>query len=273
MIALRLVTIEWLKMRRRPGFWLGMLFFFGIMVFGYTMSYRQHAAQPALRHAEQVWRDGISVISSLGMLVLLVTIILLTASEKTWRTERQNVIDGLSRTQYFTGKLLLLAGVALLMWIGTAAIVSVFAVLERGLVDASAVPFIDALSLRMLLGGLLFLLGIGALALFFGTVASSSGAALALAVLLLIAEQPIAAMLASRGGLLQQVTALLPHGVFSTLTSPATWTPDAYAEMRALALERQLPLSLGGATAAIAAAIYTVVFSAGAWLSIRTRDL
>jgi ABC-type transport system involved in multi-copper enzyme maturation permease subunit len=273
MIAARLLGIEWLKMRRRPGFWLGLLFFFGLMTLGFVLSYRQHAAEPAIRNVERVWMNGVSGIESIGMLVMLVTIILLTASEKTWRTERQNVIDGLSRSQYFTAKLLLVIGIALLMWFGTAAISATFAVLERRLVDSSAVPFVDSLSLRLLAGALLFLVGIGALALFFGTVSSSSGAALALAVLLLIAEQPISFLLAREGGLLQQITAYLPHNVLSGLVSRTTWDADAYARATTAAMENRMPLTLSGAKAAAVAAVYTALFGAGAWLSVRTRDL
>lgn len=273
MIALRLAHIEWLKARRRFVFWTASLFFFGVLLVGLGGGYWEHLKQPALRSGRPVWDPLIDIGTSLGMLIVLVIVALLTASERNWRTERQNVIDGLSRTQYFAAKLIMTAGVVLLLWGGVLLLGAVFSGLERALVEAPEPPFMTGLQAKMLGGLLLYLVLTGAIAFFFGTVASSSGAALGLAFVFLMAEAPIMMLMAHRGGAWLEATAYFPFQVLMSLTSDTAYMPEEIEQIATGLREAGMPIVLGAPQAALVAAAYAGVLAAGAWLSIRRRDL
>lgn len=268
-----LTTVEWLKTRRRLAFWMGLLFFFGMMLVGPVVELFLYRETPGRYQGSPVWPDVAGSLQSFGLLVMLVMITLLTASEKTWRTERQNVIDGLSRTQYFLGKLMLVVAVALVLWIGTVLIGGLFETLFRRFGTPAEPAFISGLFARLLLSGFVFLLYCGVIALFFGSVASSSGAALALAFLFLLVQPAIASELADRGGLWAELTAYLPMQVLSSLGSAAAHDPERLAAFLDMARQRGVPLMLGAPMAIAVALASSALFGSGAWWSIRSRDL
>jgi ABC-2 type transport system permease protein len=272
MIVTKLVAVEWLKTSRRFGFWMGMLFFVGLLAVGFGADYYNHVTNAARRTGAAQWGNAVDASTSIGFLVLLALIVLLSASEKTWRTERQNVIDGLSRSQYFAGKAILVVMLSALVWLIALTFGGVFTVLERGLVDSPTREFIDRIDLRMLAGLLLYLTVVGCIALFFGTVASSSGAALALAILFLMIQPMIMMVMARSGGAWLEATAYLPMQVLSSLTSRTTHDPELFARMQER-MPEGMPRTLMAGRATIVAAIYAALFALGAWLSIRTRDL
>ena len=271
----KLTAIEWLKARKRFGFWIGILFFIAMLAIGFGIEFYLHVKNPAQRTGAAQWSDAAEGGSSFGMLIVLVVVVLLTASEKTWRTERQNVIDGLSRTQYFAAKLLLVFMITTLIWTISALYGGVFSVLERGLVDTPAGEFMSRLDMTQMGGLLLYLLLVGCIGLFFGTVASSSGAALALAFVLLLVQPMIMLLMASRGSFWQDATAYMPMQVMGSLVSREAHDAAALAERieRTRLSGMSVPLSLPATRAAIVASVYIALLSAGAWLSIRRRDL
>lgn len=268
-----LATIEWLKTRRRMAFWMGLLFFFGMMLIGPVFELFIYRRTPERYQGTAVWPSVAGSLQSFGLLVMLVMVTLLTASEKTWRTERQNVIDGLSRTRYFLGKLMLVAAVALVLWLGTLLIGTLFEIMFRQLGTPAERAFVSGLFARVLLSGLVFLLFCGAIALFFGSVASSSGAALALAFLFLLVQPAVAAELADRGGLWADLTAYFPMQVLGALGSVTAHDPQRLAAYLETARQSGAPLMLGAPMATFVALSSTALFCAGAWWSIRSRDL
>lgn len=268
-----LATVEWLKTRRRIAFWMGLLFFFGIMLIGPVFEWFLYRETPERYQGNPVWPGVASSLQTFGLLVMLVMVTLLTASEKTWRTERQNVIDGLSRTQYFLGKLMLVAAVALVLWIGTVLIGALFEMMFRQIGTPKEPAFISGLFARLLVSGFVFLLYCGVIALFFGSVASSSGAALALAFLFLLVQPAIASELAERGGLWAELTAYLPMQVLGALGSLTTHDPEQLTAFLDRASQRGVPLMLGAPMATAVALASSALFAAGAWWSIRSRDL
>jgi ABC-type transport system involved in multi-copper enzyme maturation permease subunit len=271
MRAATLARIEWFKARRRVAFWLAVLFFFGFMLVGVVAEYYVLARRPE-QITDARWSSIVSAISGLGLLVMLVTIVLLTASEKSWKTERQNVIDGLSRTQYFAGKLMLTAAFALFLWVGSLLFGAALELLSRSLV-VPAWPFLGSDHVLILAGCLLYLGFVGTIALFFGTIASSSGAALALAFLFLFAQAPIMFQMAQQGGAWQEATAWLPAQVLSALTSQTAYDADELLRLQGRIRESGLPLTPPAGRAALLALLYGSALAAGAWWSIRRRDL
>jgi ABC-type transport system involved in multi-copper enzyme maturation permease subunit len=264
-----LIAVEWLKTRRRLAFWAATLSFFAMLLIGFGMSH-YFASRNGHAQRESLWKI-FTGLSSFAMLIVLVTIVLLTAAERTWRTERQNVIDGLSRTEYFTGKLALVFGFTLLLWTGGILITLVFALLNRTLPDPPTSALIAATDASLLSHLLLYLLFVATIALFFGTVSSSSGAGLALAFLFLFAQAPIMFLMAREGGVVQEATAYLPTKVLETLMSPDAG--EGSAEMMQRMRDMGLPLQLPARANSIVAVLYMALFSAGSWLSFRRRDL
>lgn len=276
----KLASIELLKTRKRFGFWMAILFFFGFMLINLSGSLIAH-----IRHGvegtplPQSWPGIVDFGAGLGMLVLLVMVVLLTASEKTWRTQRQNVIDGLSRTQFFTAKALTMVALVMLLWIGVLVLAATFGLIER-IGEPAELPLARALDLKLMGGMLLNLVLVGALALFFGIVASSSGAGLALAFLFLFSQGLIGMLLVRQGGMWEAVAAFLPMEVLQALTSTRTWDADALAltlenirRMEESGRSPSMPRPLGAFESITAAVVYIAVFLGAAWLVIRRRDL
>jgi hypothetical protein len=283
MIALKLLQVEWLKIRRRAAFWVSLLFYFGLLTFLFGMMYRSQLRRPDRPPAfllPGAWPEIAQMTSAIGGVVVTIAVILLTASEKTWRTERQNVIDGLSRDQYFLGKFFLLLSLPLIVWAGTIALTSTFALITRGGRQPDA-ALLDAVSARLLGGLLVRLVFLAAIAFCFALIATGSGPALAFVLLLLIVQQPIAELFLERGGIWIDVARYLPDRIMDSLTTRMIYDPEQLAaaneRLRSMAERRMLePGALQlhtPARALTAAAVYIAAFTGGGWLSIRRRDL
>jgi len=101
-----LLRVEAIKLRSRSAFTLTVLIlvlFLVLMLGGivYT-STRTGTKVPIPRF----WNEMHQMVSQLVMFCGLITVVNLTAAEYGWRTSRQNVIDGLSREEWFTAKVL-----------------------------------------------------------------------------------------------------------------------------------------------------------------------
>lgn len=280
MSVAKLVSIELLKTRKRFGFWMALLFFFGFFVINLGGGLYEHIRTGvAGTPLPQSWPGIVGLSSSFGMLIILVTVILLTASEKTWRTQRQNVIDGLSRTQFFAAKVITMLAIVGLLWIGVLALTTGFGFVER-IGDTAELPLIRGIDTK-LMGGLLLSLGlVGAMAMFFGMAGSSSGAGLALAFLFLFSQSPIGMLMVREGGMWEAMAAFLPMQVLQALTSAATYDPEALARMAEQLRQMEeagrsfpMPRSLNALEAVTSAALYVSAFLGAAWLLIRRRDL
>lgn len=280
MIVTRLAAIELIKTRKRFGVWMALLLFFGFFAMNLASGYVHHVRNGvAGTPLPQSWPSLIGLAGNLGMLVMLVMVVLLTASEKSWRTERQNVIDGLSRTQFFAAKMLTMSALVVILATGFLLLAGTFGALER-MGDVTELPIIRGIDMKMIGGLLLSLTFVGAMALFFGTVASSSGAGLALAFLFLFSQAPIGMLLVREGGALATIATFLPMQVLQALTSSMTYNPEAFARFVAMMEEMAesgrsvpLPRPLELTETLIAAVVQIAAFLAGAWFAIRRRDL
>ncbi|MBR9989511.1 MAG: ABC transporter permease [Gemmatimonadetes bacterium] len=276
----KLASIELIKTRKRFGVWMALLFFFGFFAISLTGGYLEHLRTGlAGTPLPQSWPGLIDLAGNLGLLVLLVMVVLLTASEKTWRTQRQNVIDGLSRTQFFAAKLVTMMALVFILWIGVLLLTGTFGALER-MGETAELPIARDVDMKLMGGLLLSLTLVGAMGLFFGTVSSSSGAGLALAFLFLFSQGPIGMLLVREGGVWASTAAFLPMQVLQALTNTMTFDPEAYARfaetMRQMEERGQsfpMPRPLVASEAIVAAVIYATALLGGAWLVIRRRDL
>jgi ABC-type transport system involved in multi-copper enzyme maturation permease subunit len=143
-----LIRIEWLKIKKYPAFW----WLFGIVLLGYPcanglIAYinnevtreKQAAGQIVRQYIgnpfsfPEVWHS-VAFFSSLFLLLPAILVIMLICNEYSYKTNRQNVIDGWSRDQFIWSKLIDVVLVALIATI-TYFVVS----LSFGLANSSAI--------------------------------------------------------------------------------------------------------------------------------------
>lgn len=116
---LSLIKIEWLKIKRYPAFW----WMFGIVVLAYpgftTMVYQGFKESTAKKDMvgnvakmllgnpftfPEVWHT-VAYFSSIFVLLPSILVIMLVTNEYTYKTHRQNIIDGWSRDQFIASKM------------------------------------------------------------------------------------------------------------------------------------------------------------------------
>jgi ABC-2 type transport system permease protein len=269
MTAARLLGIEWFKMSRSFAFRATMFFFLGLLLLGFGADYYFTVRRPPPA-VDRPFVESVSILSAVGMLLMLILVVLLTGNEKTWRTERQNVIDGLSRDQYFAGKLLLLLGCAFILWAAAGAVDATFVALQRRIVVPGD-AFVTTAELLRFGRMYVYLLLVGAIGLLFAMITSSSGAALALSFLFLLLQLPLVLKLAAMGGAWQEIASYLPVHVMSTLGN--TTNAAQLQQHNTMVREGGGTLMLSTTTNVSLALTYAAIFIAGAWLSMRRRDL
>lgn len=111
---LHLLKIEWLKVKNYRTFWLLLLItVIAVPGFNYVIYDRMNNGFPKVNGKSflgspfafpDVWQT-VAWNSSLLLLIPAILIITLTSNEFTYKTHRQNVIDGLSRNQFINVKL------------------------------------------------------------------------------------------------------------------------------------------------------------------------
>lgn len=170
-----LLRNEWFKARKRVAFWiaLGFYAFFTLMNHGRPFLERSDGFR-----LPDIWADVFGGDSTMVVIFAALTLVLLSATEFGWRTARQNVIDGLSKSQWFWGKSLLLPVVGL-AFIGVHVAIPTLLALIRTDFAAVEGPLIP-LSVLQAAGGLgLAFLSVAALAFLLSLVIRKTGAALA----------------------------------------------------------------------------------------------
>lgn len=136
---LHLLKIEWLKLKNYRTFWiLSILYIISIFGFNYIVhqGYSDKPAEVEMLIREtpyqfpQVWQT-ISYFSSFLTLMPGLIVIILITNEFAFKTHRQNIIDGLSRMQFISVKMMMAVCIALV-----STIVVFLAALAFGLANA-----------------------------------------------------------------------------------------------------------------------------------------
>ena len=112
---LRLLRIEWMKVKNYRTFWILLaISIIGMRAFNYVIYYFSDNTFPKVKGKSifgtpfsfpDVWQT-VSWISSILLMIPAILIITLSTNEFTYRTHRQNVIDGWSRNQFINVKLM-----------------------------------------------------------------------------------------------------------------------------------------------------------------------
>jgi ABC-type transport system involved in multi-copper enzyme maturation permease subunit len=166
------------KMWKRPATWVTLGLFAAITFADLLDAVRDARKDPANPFTlPGAWPQILGEEVMIGFIFAAVLAILLVASEFSWRTARQNVIDGLSKSQWYAAKALLLPLLAAL-FLGLR-VVTGGALALAGTDHASGAAAFGPVQLAAIGGMWLTGLGYTTLALFVATAIRSSGPAMA----------------------------------------------------------------------------------------------
>lgn len=270
-----LVRNEARKALYRAAFWVSLLAFLGI--FGIMVGdafYRALNNPQAIFRLPESWPNILLELGPLPAVFASVAVILLIGSEFGWRTARQNVIDGLSKDQWFLGKVLMLLMVVGVFLGGQILLGGGLALVHTDLGSAgSLVTSADVSALAGLAVTCLGYTSLGFLAVF---ITRSSGSGMGLFFLYFaLLENVLGAGLNRVGEWGSEVTPYLPLNVLNDLFPPLQHYPEAReaAIRRALENGRPPPEIMDTGVLMAVGVGWALVFVALAYLVYRPRDL
>ena len=268
-----LIRIEALKTTRRLAFWVTAGIFAAVNAIFAANGVRNaiQSPHPSLSLPD-AWPELLQVSANIGPFFLGVTMILLFAPEFSWRTARQNVIDGLSKERFYAGKLILLAILVGLFLVLPIAIGGAAALVSPG---ESGWPLIRLSDFNYMLACGLGLLLWGSGAFMLAALLRSSGAAMGILFVYLLVEKILSQVLADASEALHSALAFLPAKVFEELADRRLHYPEMLERENAMRAEQGRPLLEfhGFELLAGAALAYSAVFLLTAFVSMRRRDL
>lgn len=269
-----LLRIEWLKAVKRRALWVAVAAFAAFTAMPAIERVRNARRDPSAVYAlPDSWPDILGTATGVGPLFVGVLMILLFAPEFTWRTARQNVIDGLSKERFYAGKVVVLTGLVLLFMATTVLIGVGGAMLSPG---EGGPGFIRPSDLSYMSGLALGMLVFGSAGMLLSAHLRSSGSALAILLLYLFGEEAIARLMLGTGReALRTATEFLPFSLVEDLGDDLAHYPEVLANVNVDRTERGLaPLAfLNVGLLAVAALTYSASFLARAFQSMRKRDL
>lgn len=216
------------------------------------------------------WAEILGQPAQMSMFFCVVLIILLMASEFTWRTARQNVIDGLSKDEWFASKVLLTLAILLFTLITNIIIGVAFAITNS---FDTLVRFSDV---KILLGSMLGMIGFASLAFLLAIVIRSAGSALGVFLLLISMVESVITMLVLK--LHKESlpkTVYLPFHLFGEMMDPRSWDPALMQRAIDVAKRtgRDLPTHQNMTFLTAVAVAYIILFFGIAYLNYSKRDL
>ncbi|HEV2701280.1 MAG TPA: ABC transporter permease subunit [Steroidobacteraceae bacterium] len=216
--------LELFKMRKRLASWVTYLCFLTLMILIYGVQY--YGARQSHGRVYFGYPDALPAVLTVGAAVAstfcVVLVVLMVCNEFDWKTSRQNIIDGLAKWQWLTGKVLLMATIALVLYLsqlavgGTLAFMGTSAV-HRHAFDPTATYVLAAC------GALLGTLCYASLALLICVSVRSTGPTLAIALIYQVFDNIAARIL--RGLRLGDIADWLPYQVLNALTSYNQYQP------------------------------------------------
>jgi ABC-2 type transport system permease protein len=303
---MKLLQIEFIKATRRSAFWVTLgifLAFCGLILAvitqtdgGITMNNQKISGLTLpdgwLMSLNSIFRTFSSVF------YVPVTIILLTTGEFTYKTARQNVIDGLSKEEFFAAKLVMVLLVAVIYLVFYFLLTLGFGLKGTNISELkeSLVRWKDVELFALYL---VVLFGYGSLAFLASLVTRSSGTAIALFLFYSLVVENIAALLLTLKDVTKPFVKFLPTKVFDELLNPLRFDADKLKQSQeqldavktqletmrqslspdqlksAETYISQLTMSMPAETlvALGIAAVYIAVICGGAYLIFKKRDL
>ncbi|MDR2562782.1 MAG: ABC transporter permease [Prevotellaceae bacterium] len=229
MNILHSLKIEWLKLKNYNAFWI-LLGLFVLSIFGInyimieTMPRGQITEALAIFSFPKVWHTA-SYMSSFMLLFPGLIMIMTVTGEFGFRTHRQNVIDGMSRTNFITVKMLVALILAVISTLAVFVFALIFGILEGSTVSFDGVKYIFLFFLQAI-----DYIGI---ALLFSMFLRKTGLCVGIYILYaLILENVISSILARNVGQiayylpLESSDKLIPMPIFKEFTNQIVKTPD-----------------------------------------------
>lgn len=174
-----LLRNEWFKTRRRLAFLVTLALFAFIQLMDHGGDYLRARRDPEFTYAlPDAWRGIFSNDSIILLIFASIAVIMVVSSEFSWRTARQNVIDGLSKEQWYWGKVLLLVLVGVLFVVTKLIIGSGFAALGTDFTAMGRAAFPLSVATASI-GLFVAYLSVAGLALFVSVTIRSSGPSMA----------------------------------------------------------------------------------------------
>ncbi len=269
-----LLRIEWLKAVKRRAFWVAVAALAAFTALPAIQMVRNARSDPNAGFAlPESWPEVLGTAAGIGPLFIGVLMILLVAPEFSWRTARQSVIDGLSKERFYAGKVMLLAGLVLLVMAAMVLIGVGGAMLSPG---AGGPGFVRSSDIGYMIGLAVGMLLFGSAGLMLSVHLRSSGAALGILFLYLFVEEGVARLMLGTGReSLRGVAEFLPFNVVEDLGDDLVHYPEVLNEVNADRAERGLASLefLDVEFLAVAALAYSAFFLGLSLLNMRRRDL
>ncbi len=268
-----LLRIEAIKATRRRAFWVALGVFFALFLFDVLRSVQVATVRPTVPFAlPESWPRILGMPSFLGPVFLGILLILLVAPEFSWRTGRQNVIDGLSKERFYAGKLLVAGLLVALFLVLPIVIGGIGATLSP---SEGGPTIVRKLDFSLMAGYGLALLMWGSAAIMLACLVRSSGPAMGVLLLYVLIEGFSGDVLARVSGILEKVVDFLPFAICQALVDPLAHYPDMLADENAQRAARgQDPIEFLDMEILVTAALaYSLVFLASGFLSVRRRDM
>jgi ABC-type transport system involved in multi-copper enzyme maturation permease subunit len=261
------------KLLKRFGFWVALSAFAVIMGTSFGASYygAHHGGMPF--GLPGAWRDIVGGQAMVGPFFMSVVIVLLISSEFEWRTARQNIIDGLSKEQWFLAKALLVPGLTVI-FLGLYLLIGIGFALPG--TDFHAFNTMGARDVEMLVGIILGFLGMGTLALFVSFMVRNPGPAMAVWLFYVaVLERLVAAALVAYSEKMKPVVRWFPATIFSEFGNRLEYDPETVRKMieQAPAMHRPPPVVWGFGPLCLIATGWIIVLVGAAYLTYRKRDL
>jgi ABC-2 type transport system permease protein len=122
--------LELFKLLRRPAAWVTYLCFLALTFL--VLSAQRYGPQPRGHGFPDALPAVLTGDASLTSTFAIALTVLMTCSEFDWKTSRQNIIDGLSKRQWFAGKVLLIPTVAIGLYLTRIAAGGIVALVASG---------------------------------------------------------------------------------------------------------------------------------------------
>ncbi len=268
-----LLRIETLKTVKRRAFWVAVGVFAAINTSIAVDNVRTARRFPSFPHAlPESWPSVLSGLTSPAGFFIAVLIILLVAPEFSWRTGRQNVIDGLSKERLYAGKVMLLAGL-IVLFVATTLLIGVGGILFSpseggpGIIRPTDLSYLSGLTLNLLF--------FGSAGLMLATLIRSAGPAMGVLFLYFLVEEAIVRLIERAGETATRITEYSPLNISEDLGDDLAHYPEVLASVNADRAERGLsPLEFLDVEVLVTAVLaYSTTFLLISFLSMRRRDL
>ena len=272
MNAITLLKVETIKARKRFPIVLFTIVLALLALIEALIPYilARHEGKPSPIVFPTIWANIMhGPFSGVLPLFIAILVVSLVASEFVWKTSRQNVIDGLSRNEWFGAKLQITLIFCIIFILETFGIPAIIAALS---------PFTKFLRFQdVLMFGAVFstLAGFAALAFFLAITIRKEAGAIGLFIVWGPLETLIAALLEKAHTGWGNVITYLPSHVISENTNPRFWDPEFAARMGPFMQARHLANrpELSWHTNEILTLAYVIVFLGLAYWDYRRRDL